>query len=47
MRSTPRCARLKGMSADNHDMNYSAETYVVAGGRPAHEHDASVNPRLF
>ena len=46
MRSTPRCARLKGMSADNHDMNYSAETYVVAGGRPAHEHDAPVNPPI-
>ena len=29
--SRPRCARFKGMSADNHDMNYSAETYVVAG----------------
>ena len=34
------------MSADNHDMNYSAETYVVAGGRPAHEHDAPVNPPI-
>ena len=34
------------MSADNHDMNYSAETFVVSGGRPAHEHDAPVNPPI-
>ena len=25
----------------------SAETYVVSGGRPAHEHDAPVNPPII
>ena len=38
-----RCATLKSMSEEK----MSAETYVVSGGRPAHEHDAPVNPPII
>ena len=39
MRSRPIYATVKAMTE-----NYAPDTFVVSGGRPAHEHDAPVNP---